>query len=667
MIFLQPWLLLALPLAALPVIIHLINQRRFQNIPWAAMMFLLAATKMSRGYSRIRQWLILAFRTLAVLGLLLAISRPLASGWLGLTAGQQADTTIILLDRSPSMQERSAAAAQSKLEAGRNQLARTLKTLSSKRWVLIDSYNRVPSEIDSPDALLTLPNAGPSSASADIPAMLEAAHQYIRDNRPGRTEIWICSDLRESDWKSEDGRWSTVRDAILSIPSVVRFHLLTYEPTQEVNYAIRVTDSQLVRTSDSAEVRLSLTVTRTPPSETKTTVPVQIEIGGARSTVNIELQGGAADLKNHSIPFDSQVPRSWGRVSIPSDANPADDEFYFAFEVPAPRKTILVASEPDVETPLKLAASIPPESSIRCETETVTPEQLASVEWEQVSLLLWQAPLPSGPAADLVQAFVARGGQVVFFPPRTPTSDSLFGVTWKQWKVPDSPEAVKSWRSDDDVLARTQSGAALPVGKLEVRQYCQWDGVLTPLASLVGGDPLLGKPTTNQGAVYFWATTPSLKDSNLASSGVVLYAFVQRVLAAGAQVLSKAQQFDARGADLVNTSQGSSEEAVWTLVRGSEEALSTEYEGMSGVYSREDALRAVNRTSTEDEVAIVPDAKLEKLFSGLDYIKVSDQAGSFRALVEEIWRSFLVVMLGALLLEAVLCLPKPAPIARAQA
>ena len=43
MSFLQPWLLVALPLVALPIIIHLINQRRYQTIRWAAMMFLLAA------------------------------------------------------------------------------------------------------------------------------------------------------------------------------------------------------------------------------------------------------------------------------------------------------------------------------------------------------------------------------------------------------------------------------------------------------------------------------------------------------------------------------------------------------------------------------------------------------------------------------------------------
>src|SRR6478735_7593927 len=87
MSFVAPMLLAALPLVALPIIIHLINQRRFQTIRWGAMMFLLAANRLSRGYARLRQWLIMAFRMLAIAGLIFAISRPLASGWLGLTAG----------------------------------------------------------------------------------------------------------------------------------------------------------------------------------------------------------------------------------------------------------------------------------------------------------------------------------------------------------------------------------------------------------------------------------------------------------------------------------------------------------------------------------------------------------------------------------------------------
>src|SRR5262252_3556964 len=122
MTFLQPILLAALPLVALPIIIHLINQRRYQTIRWAAMIFLLAANRMSRGYARLRQWLILLFRMLAIAGLIFAVSRPLMSGWLGRIASNRPDTTIILLDRSPSMQQQAPGTGISKLDAGRHQL-----------------------------------------------------------------------------------------------------------------------------------------------------------------------------------------------------------------------------------------------------------------------------------------------------------------------------------------------------------------------------------------------------------------------------------------------------------------------------------------------------------------------------------------------------------------
>ena len=105
MSFLQPMILPALLLVFLPIIIHLINQRRYQTVRWAAMMFLLAANRMSRGYARIRQWLIMAMRMAAIAGLIFAISRPLAGGWLGLAGGGRADTTMVLVDRSPSMQQ----------------------------------------------------------------------------------------------------------------------------------------------------------------------------------------------------------------------------------------------------------------------------------------------------------------------------------------------------------------------------------------------------------------------------------------------------------------------------------------------------------------------------------------------------------------------------------
>src|SRR3954454_4850522 len=158
MSFLQPMLLAALPLMALPIIIHLINQRRYQTVRWAAMMFLLAANRMSRGYARIRQGLVMAMRMAAIAGLIFAISRPMAGGWLGLAGGGKADTTIVLIDRSPSMQQTGTSGRGSKLESGLAQLSRTLATLGSARWVLIDSTTNRPRELDAIEELPRVPS-----------------------------------------------------------------------------------------------------------------------------------------------------------------------------------------------------------------------------------------------------------------------------------------------------------------------------------------------------------------------------------------------------------------------------------------------------------------------------------------------------------------------------
>ena len=53
---------------AIPVIIHLINRRRYKIVPWAAMKFLLAAQKQTRKRMRIEQ-LLLLFVRMMILGL----------------------------------------------------------------------------------------------------------------------------------------------------------------------------------------------------------------------------------------------------------------------------------------------------------------------------------------------------------------------------------------------------------------------------------------------------------------------------------------------------------------------------------------------------------------------------------------------------------------------
>jgi len=650
MSFIQPFLLAALPLISLPIIIHLINQRRYQTMRWGAMMFLLAANKMARGYARLRQWLILLFRSLVIAGLVLAVSRPLASGWLGLAAGGRADTTIILLDRSSSMQQQGNGGVTSKLDTGRHQLVQVLNTLGSSRWVLIESTTTLPYELESPDALLTMPSTEPTSASADLPAMLQAAHDYIDENQSGRTEIWICTDLRENDWNAESGRWQILRDSFLEFTQGVRFHLLAYPQKATGDVAVRVTDVKRQTSNDGAELLLSLVLTREGDVDNNLKVPIHFEIDGARSELEIEMAGPRFELKDYRIAVDDDRESGWGRISIPADENPANNDFYFTFDKQPARRTIVVADDPQAAGPLQLAASISPDQAFQCVAEVVPIEQLAAVEWEQISLLLWQSDLPRDDDARLVESYVQRGGQVIFFPPHAPNNAEFFGVSWDSWTNVREQITVESWRGDQDLLAHTLSGAPLPVGELKIRKYCQLSGDVTQLATLRGGDPLIARVTTDDGGVYFCTTTTISGDSSLATDGIVLYISMQRALAVGASVLGNTRQLVAGDPKRDVTS--------WVRLAGADESLSTEYGFHRGVYADKDRLLAVNRDAAEDQSGVLTDDRVAGLFNGLDFARVDDQAGNINSLIQEIWRLFLATMMIAMITEAVLCIPK---------
>src|SRR4051795_230667 len=105
MTFISPIFLGFLALATVPVIIHLLNRRRFQLVEWAPMKYLKLTIKTNRRRLRIEQLILLAVRTLVVILIVLAVARPVLSpnamgSWL---AGSGRTTRVIVIDDSLSM------------------------------------------------------------------------------------------------------------------------------------------------------------------------------------------------------------------------------------------------------------------------------------------------------------------------------------------------------------------------------------------------------------------------------------------------------------------------------------------------------------------------------------------------------------------------------------
>ena len=105
MTFLQPIALLGLLLALAPIIIHLLNLLRHRTVPWAATRFLFQARKSSSRLSKLKRWLILLVRVLALAALAFMIARPMTGGdsLFSLSNGSP-EVLVLVLDRSASME-----------------------------------------------------------------------------------------------------------------------------------------------------------------------------------------------------------------------------------------------------------------------------------------------------------------------------------------------------------------------------------------------------------------------------------------------------------------------------------------------------------------------------------------------------------------------------------
>ena len=300
MTFLQPILLAALPLMALPILIHLINRQRHRTISWGAMMFLLDAKRMTRGMARLRYWLIMAMRMLAIATLIFAVARPLASGRMGLALGGAPDTTIIILDRSASMQQQDLETGESKQTAALRKLSQLLQTRgTAAQVVLIENGDNRALPIDSADSLLQFPATAATDIASDIPAMLQTALDYVVANNTGRTDIWICSDMRLSDWKTQDGRWLGLREDFRPLEGV-RFYILSYPNNAPQNLSVWVERCRVAMLNESAQLVLDIVVRRPSGESAAVNVPLEFVINGARSVVNIEMTDIEYRLQGHS-------------------------------------------------------------------------------------------------------------------------------------------------------------------------------------------------------------------------------------------------------------------------------------------------------------------------------------------------------------------------------
>jgi Aerotolerance regulator N-terminal len=643
MTFLQPMVLWGLPLVLLPVLIHLINRMRHRPQPWAAMQFLVSATRHSMSQAKLRQFLVLLFRVLAVLMLLLFLGRPLAGGWLGWALSPAPDAILVLLDRSASMATQVPGTERTRREQALQLIAQAARPFQgTSHLILIDSATRAPQEIAGLAQLASVSLTAATDTAADLPGMLQVALNWLVENQAGTAEIWIASDLQRSNWHPEDARWQSVVSQLEALPQKVRVRLLALTQAPARNHSVSVAEV-LRRPEGGLRVVVDLRRTGTAAG----TLPLTLTLDGVRSEFEMPMAGSSVRWR-HLVPLGDKPTGGWGSFSLPADANRRDDTACFVYGPATPLRATVVSADNGESRYFELAAAAADQGGRR-PAARLTPGELSATDWNRDTLLVWQDALPEGALAEKVRRFAEEGGVVIFFPPKPADSRRFNGAGWGEVETAGAGQGfrVMRWDEGQGPLAKTDEGFSLPLGRVTFRRRRMVVGQRNVLAAFTDGAPFLARQVLGRGEVFFCASLPGTDWSDL-GQGPVLVPMLQRLLEAGARRLQQTASVACGELSAVDRTRR------WESV---DTTAPKDIRTQAGVYRSGKRLLAVNRPAAEDEPAVMPAAAVKGLFGRLPIQLWQERRGRSSSLQGEVWRWFLLAMLACLVIEGTLIRP----------
>jgi hypothetical protein len=335
--FLNPLFLFGLVAAGIPVIIHLFTRRRPREMQFPSLEFLTEVNQSEIRRLRLKQWLLLLLRTLAIAALALALSRPAVKGTIGLKSGAAA-SVVVLVDQSGSME---AAAPGATTRGGtlmgeaKRVVEDLLATLGPSDELLLVPYDRAPHPAtprfssDLGRLRAAAQSLAASATTTDHAQALEfAAASLAQSHALNRELFWI------SDFQSTGFARPTADAAGAAPPSSYtapegpwdrsRVYLIPLSPRSRANTTL--SDASLAPTESEVALSVSALAFGATPGDLAVEVrdtETRADLG--RGFLNLPARGEASTL----LPL-SKVPDQGGVARIPDDALALDNARVFA-------------------------------------------------------------------------------------------------------------------------------------------------------------------------------------------------------------------------------------------------------------------------------------------------------------------------------------------------
>jgi hypothetical protein len=420
MTFLNPFVLVGLAAAAIPVLIHLLNLRRLRTVEFSSLRFLKELQKTSLRRLKIQQLLLLLLRTLLVILLVLAFSRPALRGsFAGIMGSRASSTIIILLDDSPSMGLRNTEGglfAQARdavhdiLESANGDDAVFLIPLSSLRER--DFAPETSTSVTT--ALNSLSRMEVSQVSVPLREGLPLVRQILNRSPHPNNELYFVSDGQRTQIPISE----IPEDSTQSLDPDIRCFLITLSAPKGVNLGGGPVKIRTQILTKDRPVFLEATV-RNPGETPVENSIVSVYLDGSRvaqQTVTIPPRGST------SVSFTLSPKRRGileARLELEDDVLEIDNAYYFTIAVPRLIRILLIgrseAATRFAELALTLGGDTTAAGLFRVEREPDDRLPFLDLSGYDVLLLCGVTEF-TATIGDRIGQFVRHGGGVVVFP-----------------------------------------------------------------------------------------------------------------------------------------------------------------------------------------------------------------------------------------------------------
>ncbi len=431
MSFLNPFLLFGAGAVAVPIVIHLLNRRRFQRVVWAAMRFVKVSTEKNQRRMLIEDMILLALRCLMLLLLALALARPALRSSNHDLFGQSKVSAVVILDNSASMGVSDG--VQTRFDKARKVAEQAVDALPSGSATAVILASDVAKEVikepthDLNLARKTVREAPLSDRPSDLFPAIEKAMETLKGRSAIRKEIYLITDGQASGWRQlSDIQKALQKAKQASGEQQVTAYLVLVGEAEERNLAV----NNLVLVSGLSPVnrplRFEAQVMNYGKQEAKD-VRVSLAIDGASAdeiTIPSIPPGGARSV----ALFAKFRAEGWHSVTarIPADRFPGDDQRTLAVRAIREIRVLMVDGDPGTEPreaeTFFLGHALVPVSAEESEqyfvkTTTLAPADLGGVRFDDFdAVVLANVPDFSNDTAGALENFVRRGGGLLVFP-----------------------------------------------------------------------------------------------------------------------------------------------------------------------------------------------------------------------------------------------------------